>query len=195
MSHGVTVSLGLAEAHRHDAARLYLDAFGRKLGPILGTGDRAEAFLAKVLNLSQAISATEDGALIGLAGFHDENGGLVGGGFRDLVAVYGWPGAAWRTPALALFEREPKPDQLLMDGVVVAQAARGRGVGARLLDAVEAHATALGRSAIRLDVVDTNPRARALYVRKGFDPVGKQRMGPLAPIFGFSYSETMVKAI
>ena len=82
-----------------------------------------------------------------------------------------------------------------MDGVVVAEAARGCGLGGRLLDAIETHARAKGRRAVRLDVVDTNPRARALYVRRGFEATNKLRMGPLAPIFGFSYSETMVKAI
>lgn len=192
----VTVCVGLAEAHRTEAAQLYLEAFGRKLHPFLGRDTRAEEFIQSVISPSHALAATDEtGALLGIAGFHDERGGFIGGGLRDLAAVYGWIGALWRGMALSLFEREPEPHQLLMDGVVVNAVARGEGIGGLLLDAIEDHARALGRSAVRLDVVDTNPRARALYIRRGFSPIRKQRLGPLGQIFGFSYSETMVKEL
>lgn len=186
----------MPEPLRPAAARLYLEAFGAKLGPILGRGARAERFLEGVLRPGNALVAlSEEGALLGLAGFHDEGGGFVGGGAAELRAAYGGFGAFWRGAALALFERAPGPGELLMDGIVVAPEARGAGVGGALIEAMAARAARRGLSFVRLDVVDSNPRARALYARRGFE-AGEETGSPLLrPLFGFSRSLTMRRPV
>ncbi|QRK14067.1 GNAT family N-acetyltransferase [Archangium violaceum] len=81
--------------------------------------------------------------------------------------------------------REARPDELLLDGIAVDAAARGRGIGTRLL----AHAAHLARRAglrrVRLSVVDTNPRARALYERCGFVAGRTQDVSLLGTLYGF----------
>jgi ribosomal protein S18 acetylase RimI-like enzyme len=52
--------------------------------------------------------------------------------------------------------------------LAVLPAWRGRGVGSRLLDALETKARALGCCKVTLEVQENNARARALYGRKGF---------------------------
>lgn len=189
----MTISVGFPEHLRDAAAALYMEAFGAKLGPILGRGDRARDFLASVMSPRHAVAAvTQDGELLGLAGFHDERGALVGGGFRDLARAYGTLGALWRAPLLAIFEREPAPGQLLMDGVVVSPAARSRGIGRALLMRIAALAKETGRREVRLEVVDANPRARALYEKLGFESRSETGSSLLRPFFGFSRATTMV---
>lgn len=56
-------------------------------------------------------------------------------------------------------------------GMWVEPAARGRGLGARLLDALLARAEGLGRDVL-LHVSEGNAGARALYVARGFAPTG-----------------------
>lgn len=186
----------MPEPLRSAAARLYLEAFGAKLGPILGRGAQAERFLAGVLRPGNALVALSDErALIGLAGFHDDHGGFVGGGAAELSAAYGGFGALWRGAALSLFERGPGPGELLMDGIAVAPAARGLGLGSALIEALAAYAAARGLDAIRLDVVDTNPRARALYERLGFTAGEETGSSLLRPVFGFSRSLTMRRPV
>lgn len=190
------LTVGLAERHQSVAARLYLEAFDAKLGPILGRDDRAERFLAAVLRPANAVTAEDEtGALIGIAGFHGAEGGFVGGGYDDLRRIYGPIGAAWRIAALALFERAPANRQLLLDGIVVSPAARGRGVGGALLTRLKELAAETGYAEMRLDVVDTNPRARALYERRGFQAIAESGSKLLRPIFGFSRSTTMVLTV
>ena len=82
-----------------------------------------------------------------------------------------------------------------MDGIFVSNRARGKGVGTALLDAVCAEAKARGYSEVRLDVIDTNPRARALYERQGFVATDTQHLGLLRHVFGFKSSETMVWSV
>lgn len=191
-----TVSVGLPDQMRADAARLYLEAFRKKLGPIIGHDDRALTFLGNIMRPQAALVAiSDDGHLLGIAGFHDENGGFIGGGFRDMVRSFGYFGALWRAAALSVFEREPEPDELLMDGVVVHATARGKGVGTALLMRMNELARQMQKSQLRLDVVDTNPRARALYERQGFVATRATKAKILKPIFGFSSSTTMMLAI
>lgn len=181
---------------RRQAAQLYLDAFDKKLGPVLGRDDRAVGYLAQTLQLTKSIVALgPDGQLLGLAGFHDDRGGFVGGGFGDMKQHYGLFGAIWRGVLLSLFERAPPDDRLLMDGVVVTADSRGAGIGTELLNGVAQVARARELSAIQLDVVDTNPRAQALYERHGFAVAGQQSIWPLHWLFGFRKSTTMVKML
>ena len=49
--------------------------------------------------------------------------------------------------------------------------------------------------AMRLDVVDTNPRARQLYERKGFVAVSSNTYPLTQRFFGFSGSTTMMKTV
>jgi GNAT superfamily N-acetyltransferase len=143
-----------------------------------------------------AISAvSETGDLLGITGFKTDAGTFVGGEFSDLVRFYGWFGAAWRGYALSFLERPIEPGCLLMDGICVAPHARGQGVGTALLDAVAREAEARGLSDVRLDVIDSNPRAKALYERKGFIEGQTNELGPLKYIFGFKTATTMRLAV
>lgn len=187
---------GLPEGQRMRAAALFWDAFKGKLGPILGPRDKALAFLAPALQPGFAISALGTrGQLLGIAGIKTADGGLLGGGFDDLARVYGRWGAAWRGAALSLFERRITPDVLLMDGIFVAEDARGMGIGGALLDAITQEAAIRGKRAVRLDVIDDNQRARALYERKGFVAVETVKTGPLRHIMGFASATTMERKV
>lgn len=190
------LSPGFDRGERDHAARLFWQAFRDKLGPVLAPEEKALSFLSGALHPDFAISARDsEGRLLGLAGLKTARGGLVGGGWRDLARVYGWPGALWRGGALSLLERRVAPGTLLMDGIFVDETARSRGIGSALLHAVKARAAADGMSSIRLDVVDSNARARALYERHGFVAGEVTHIGPLHHLFGFRSSTEMRCAV
>ncbi|VAW23323.1 hypothetical protein MNBD_ALPHA11-2358, partial [hydrothermal vent metagenome] len=114
------------------------------------------------------------------------------GGFSSLVLSYGFFSALWRTVFLLVLEREIESDVLLMDGIAVTPDQRGNGIGSKLLDAIADHARQNGYKIVRLDVIDNNPRARALYERKGFELIRVEEMGPLKHLYGFSSAATMM---
>jgi ribosomal protein S18 acetylase RimI-like enzyme len=193
---GITVQLGLPAHLRADAVRLYWQAFGGKLGRVLGPERLAFALLDRVMRADHAIVALSDtGALLGVVGFKSPQGAFVGGGFADLWAIYGSFGTLWRAGFLWLLERDLDNDRFLMDGICVDDGARGQGVGTALLDAICAEGRKRGYPSVRLDVIDANPRARALYERQGFVPSRTSGIGPLQLIFGFSKTTTMVRSL
>ncbi|MGB7241176.1 MAG: GNAT family N-acetyltransferase [Sulfitobacter sp.] len=187
-----TISKGFDDTERPVLADLFWGAFGSKLGSVLGPSDRAKAFLAQVLDPSFAIVARNPkGQVLGVSGFKTANGAFVGGGLREFASVYGWLGTLWRVPALSLLERDVEEGALLMDGICVAETGRGQGIGTALLNAIKAEARVRNLAHIRLDVIDSNPRAEALYLREGFIAKEEQSMGPLRHIFGFDRSKRM----
>ncbi|NUB44748.1 GNAT family N-acetyltransferase [Fertoebacter nigrum] len=187
--------LGLPPQHRRAAAQLYWQAFGGKLNQVMGPEPRALAYLMRVIRPDHAIVALEGDRLLGLAGFKTWQGAFAGGGFDDLRAVYGLPGALWRSALLWCLQREIDNTHLLLDGICVDRSARSTGIGTALLAAICAEARQRGYPGVRLDVIDTNWRARALYERNGFVVTGTQRLGPLRHVFGFAAATTMVRQL
>lgn len=190
----VIVSKGFARNEQAKIATMYWQAFGQKLGRVMGPEHRAIAFINTVLDPTHALCARDEaGVLLGVAGFKTFDGALVGGTWRDLVRHYGWIGSTWRAALLALLERDTENERFLMDGVFVRDDARGMGVGTALLNAVSDEARERGYKEVRLDVIDTNPRARALYERRGFVAGANQQLGPLRYIFGFKSATIMTR--
>lgn len=178
---------------RDKVACLFWEAFERKLQPVMKPEEKALAFLELVADSAHAISAlSPDGRVIGVAGFKSAAGALIGGGLKEMCAVYGMVGGLWRGIVLSALERPMQPGTLLMDGIFVGKEARGQGVGSALLSSIKRKAIALDCSSVRLDVIDTNPRAKELYLRHGFVAESTSDMGPLHHIFGFREATTMI---
>jgi ribosomal protein S18 acetylase RimI-like enzyme len=185
--------LGLPPGQRAAAARLYWQAFGGKLGRVMGPEARALAFLNRVIREDHVIAALDGDILLGLIGFKTPGGAFAGGAMADLRAIYGVAGSLWRGALLQMLSREVDGERFLVDGICVAAEARGLGIGSALIEAICVEARARGYAEVRLDVIDTNHRARALYERQGFVALRTTAMGPLRHVFGFGAATTMVR--
>lgn len=190
------ISTGIPDHNKAEAAALYWQAFGEKLGFVMGPKYRAMQFIMRVMRSDHGICAhADDGRLLGVAGFKTAQGALVGGTFTDMRKVYGWVSASLRALLIATLERDVENKRFLMDGIFVAADARGQGVGTALLRELYAEAKRRGYQQVRLDVIDTNPRARALYLQEGFEEIETRQVGILRHIFHFNAATTMVRDV
>ncbi|KOT89927.1 molybdopterin-guanine dinucleotide biosynthesis protein MobC [Streptomyces sp. NRRL F-5755] len=191
----VTLRRGLPAGAEQQAAELYWGAFGRKLGPALNPPDQAVAFLAAHLNADRAVCALLDQRVVGLAGYQVDGRALTGGSAAAVLRAYGHLRGLHRLLLLALFERRPAPGQLVMDGIAVHTDLRGHGIGSLLIEEVAAVAAERRCREIRLDVIDTNPRAEALYRRRGFTAVRTRPTPCLRGLLGFGAVTTMCRPV
>ncbi|MFI6415984.1 GNAT family N-acetyltransferase [Streptomyces sp. NPDC050842] len=189
------VRRGVPEDGAARVAALYWEAFGRKLGAALNPPDKARAFLAAHLQHDRAVTALVDGEVAGVAGYRLDGRGLLGGGAGDVLSAYGVLRGLHRVALLALLERSPASGELVMDGIAVAPGHRGAGIGTMLLREIAAVAAEAGLRRLRLDVIDVNPRARALYERHGFVAVRTERTPYLRELMGFGAVTTMHRPV
>lgn len=186
---------GLPTGHEHAAAILYWQAFGAKLGKLLGPEQRGVEFFTATINPPSIFAAIgTDGMLLGVSAVQLNGKGFTDAGLTDLFKHYGL-GALWRIVPLAMLERSLPTDTLQMDGICVASAARGMGVGTALLEAVFQCARDNDLTKVTLDVINTNPRAKALYERRGFAATSTESTLILRPLLGFDSATRMVKTV
>ncbi|MFC4908601.1 GNAT family N-acetyltransferase [Actinomadura gamaensis] len=185
------IALGLPEEARRAAAELYWEAFERELTPVVG-GPHAVDTIADGLHLDRVIGAWDGGELLGIAAVRDRSGPVLEWDARRLRRDFGPLRGLWRTVLSTMLDAKARPGELLLDSLAVSSAARGKGVGTKLLQATVDEARRRGLRRVRLEVVDTNPRARALYERFGFRWDRTERTPYLRKLMGFSSVDDLV---
>jgi ribosomal protein S18 acetylase RimI-like enzyme len=187
----------LPETLRNQAGQIYYEAFRRKLQPLVGKPIETLRVLTAGLNLKMALGALVDGKLLGVAGLHSREGIFSRVILHDGIHHLGlWRGLyAWGVLNLFGAGANCPHDHLRIAALAVDAAARGQGLGSRLLEAVFDKARQEGFRAVRLEVVDTNHDARRLYERTGFAVVKTHSYPIKSDWMGFSSDHVMVKAL
>jgi len=174
-------------------ATLYESAFGPKFTVAVPERSKRIEILQRSFSPEFSFVVCDADVVVGLAGFKNDRGSLTGAlGLRGLIDVLGVFSGIRAAILFSVLERKPVPDELVMDGIVVDERYRGKGIGSRLLDAVLGFAAKNGFKQVRLDVIDSNPRARKLYEQKGFEATDSFSLPALKKIVGFSGVTTMI---
>ncbi|MCP4222763.1 MAG: GNAT family N-acetyltransferase, partial [Actinomycetia bacterium] len=129
----VLIAIGFGPEHRQAAANLYWNAFGRKLDHAIGPRDRGIGLIERGLDPSRAVAAFQEDELVGLAGFNLEGSALTTIRARDIIKEFGLWNGMRRVAWASILHREPQPDELLMDGIVVRADRQGHGIGTQLM--------------------------------------------------------------
>lgn len=188
----VVITRGFAPEEAPRVAALYWEAFGAKLRPILAP--HALLYVQDCLSPRSALCArqVEDNRILGVVGFATFEGAFMAGGEAQLRRHYGRFGASWRGALLNALLSPSEGQDFQMDGIFVAPEARGQGVGRALLQAFLAEGRARGYTRARLEVIESNSRAKALYLREGWQLEGQDDIGWLRHIYGFRRTDIMV---
>ena len=196
MTEAVNVVRKIPEIHRTQAVALYEEAFGNKFAAAIPAQSKRLELLHQAMDLEYAFGAIVDNTLVGLAGFSTASGSLTGGiTFKLLRETLGLLPALRAALVFSLYERKPKPEELLMDGIAVAAPYRGQGVGTQLLHALCQHGSTHSYKTLRLDVIDTNDAARRLYEREGFVATHTEHFEFLRKFLGFGAATTLVRQL
>ncbi|MFD2470604.1 GNAT family N-acetyltransferase [Amycolatopsis silviterrae] len=191
----VTLRRSIPAGAERRAAELCWGAFGRKLGPALNPPEKAVPFLAGQLRADRAVCAFAGGELVALAEYRLGGQAPAKGSAAAVLRTYGPLRGLYRLALLALFENRPKRGRLVLASIAVDPGFRGHGIGSLLVEEVSAIAAERGCREIRLDVIDANPRAKALYERLGFATVKTTRTPYLRRLMGFGAVTTMGRSV
>jgi ribosomal protein S18 acetylase RimI-like enzyme len=179
----IAIERGLPRELRAQAVEIFEDAFGSKMRMVVRDAEKRKSFMHGSFVAEHCVVARQGGTLLGMAGLSTKGapygGGLMGGSWdpRPYHELLGWVGALWAVWGNRLGDHRPRADEIYVDGIAVAPDARGLGIGTRLLNEIADIGSELGKGFVRLHVMDTNPRAQALYERVGYKVTGMPSFG------------------
>lgn len=185
----VSIQRGLLPELVSSAADLFVTALDEKLIPVLGNEAKAIAFIESIIVSNSCLSAVEDGRLLGVLAIQTNEQGFLNISLNNLRDHYGLLGGIRRAAGLILLQHIPKPAEIYIDGIVVADFARGKGIGTKLLDELMIFGGSQGFERVTLHVIDSNPRALKLYERLGFTIQKRSKLWPANRIIGWTFSE------
>lgn len=193
----ITIQRGFEDELRVPTARLFWEGFGDKLGFVLGDPTRAMLLLAEAFIPENVFIALDEDHVVGVMALRDIAD-------RECIDItpslmqkhYGvWSGRLRFWVMGLIFNTQPDQGELWVDSIAVATAARGQGIGSKLLNAAFQFAVENNYQAIGLEVVDNNPRAKALYERLGFEATTEKSIGIFERWVGFASYYRMVKRL
>ncbi len=171
------------------AIELFFTALNAKLKPILGNDHHLpREFLADIQPNSCFIAAL-DNQTVGILAVKDSAQGFLNPTFKTMKRLYGPLGGCIRLLKLALLDHSTADDELYIEGIAVDPEQRSKGIGASLMAMAEDRARSLGLKRVTLEVIDTNPRAEALYARIGFRPIKSELITPIRWLIPFPFRE------
>jgi ribosomal protein S18 acetylase RimI-like enzyme len=188
----ITISRSVPEEYREKAVLLFEQAFGEKISVAVNNKEQRLDLFSRSFDLNFAFAAISDGQLVGIAGFSIDGKSLTSKlEYADLIKTLGIVKGNWAALILSMFKRNANPNQLLMDGISVDENFRGQGIGKKLLNELISFAKESGFKSIRLDVINTNPRAKKLYEKVGFTEIKNDKYPYLKWLLGFSGSDEL----
>lgn len=153
-------------------------------------------FLEKSFKPELAIVALRNNHVVGIAGMAFNKGHFISPSLRIFMAEFGFfAGLLKYIIYMTIGVRPYDRGQLLLEAIAIAPNMRGMGIGTLLIEAIEDYAKKRSLTSVRLEVVDTNPKAKKLYDRMGFAETKINRYPFLKNIMGIQTISTMVKQV
>ena len=147
---------------------IFYDAFEQKIRALIKSREKAIAIYNRSLKNDQVFYALMDGNVVGLIGLHYKNKPFLEFKYRDLRKYFNPLQSYFIYRIYKLTSPKIKDDVLRIDSIAVDKSSRGLGIGTQLINKVFEFANNKGFNEVILEVINTNPKAKALYERIGF---------------------------
>lgn len=192
---GSQIAMGFEGAERDRVGSLYWEAFRQKLRPAFASDDAGLRVVRAAMRPERMLIARVNGTVAGACGFYENGIGAADLSWAVLRSLLPAGQALQAALVLCVLARRDAHRLLVLDGLCVDPVHRGAGIGTALLDAAEQRAVDRGLTAVRLSVIDRNPRAEALYRRRGFTAVDSGSLGLLGYVYGFDRYTVLEKQV
>lgn len=189
------IAIGFTELERDRVGDLYWEAFGKKLGVAFVNDATGAQATRAAMRPDRVLVARLDGAVAGVCGFYADGSGAAAFTWKGLLEILPFWQAIWASLALSVLARSERNGVLVLDGICVDPTLRGSGIGSALLGKATDYARERRLTAVRLSVIDDNPRAEALYRRRGFKSAGSGTIGWLRHLYGFNSYRVMEQKV
>ena len=189
MSNTVSIQIqsGIPEQQRITVATIFYESFQDKFARLFGDHRKAIQLISLIIREDRILSALIDGQVVGFAGLHYKGKHFLKFQITEIVRIYRLIALRVMLYFLITSFNVLNTNQLHLEVLAVNEHYRNHGIGTKLLHSTIAFAQQQGLSQIRLEVVNTNPKAKKLYERIGFQKVHDHKIScPFNLLTGFS---------
>ncbi|MHA1520778.1 MAG: GNAT family N-acetyltransferase [Promethearchaeota archaeon] len=198
MAFTIEIGNSLSEPQKDAILEIIYEAFEKKitnLELIPESKEQGLRIFKESANFEQCIIAFSQSTVVGGVGMSFRDRRFYKFRWKVLRKEFGTWGALWRSVIQAFSLGKLKDDEIYIGVIAVSKLYRGKGIGTQLLKAVEDYAREKGFKFITLEVINTNPRAHALYERFGFENIKERKFGAITKRAGFTSSFKMKKIL
>ncbi len=164
----IRLQWGLPEELHLSAATLIYDSFTQKFRYILGPRKKAIPFIVSQLQGEFGLAAIRNDELVGLAGAKTSTGELLNLRYGPWVRFYHVRVIRSIFVGTILWFERRSVGGLTLSNLSVKESAQGQGIGSRLIQEFIQFGREQGYRVIKLEVINSNIRAKSLYERFGF---------------------------
>jgi ribosomal protein S18 acetylase RimI-like enzyme len=186
----------LTDSFKNKFADIYFQAFGRKITALIKPESKAREIIIKSINYDVALYALDESEnLLGFLGYQTNSRKFTRYKYYNFREYYNPASAFLKWIILKLSIPRLKKTDIRIDSIAVDGGMRGKGVGSSLIEHFFNYAKSNNYKKIYLEVVDTNPEAKKLYCRLGFNTEKRVNFYFFARRAGFSAEDIMFKEI
>jgi ribosomal protein S18 acetylase RimI-like enzyme len=172
----IQIQLGIKQNQKISIAKIFYESFIEKLYRLFGDPQKAIKLFSKLLREDQILVAIKDNNLVGFVGLHYNKKHFIKFNFTEISRIYGIKAILATLYFLTNIFDTNQQKQLHLEVIAVDKKQRTKGVGTRLLLSTIEFAKLKGFNQIRLEVINTNPKAKKLYEKTGFKKIKDRKI-------------------
>ena len=189
----IKIIRNLPESSKIRASELVYEAFQKKINSVIKEKEKAIRIITKSINYSAGFYAVYENSLVGIAGTQSKGNRFIKVKFSYFHEEYEFFKALIKK---IYFNFDSigtiKNDELELTALSVQKEMRSRKIGTKLINSIILYAKNNGYKKVILTVVDTNPLAKKLYEKIGFNKHKTKKYGFLTRSAGFKEVTHMV---
>ena len=187
---------GLPPSLTEEALKIYYDAFCKKINPLVGNKEKAIPFIKKTTDFNACFYAVMQDKVLGLAGIQDKDNNFTRSiRFNKLLKEFNLFRALLIKYIYGFKTSKVDNGVIRIDSIAVAIKTRGMGIGTALNNEVFRYALDKGLDSVKLEVVNTNPKAKKLYDKLGFKVIKEVKYGFITKRAGFTSEFIMSRKV
>jgi ribosomal protein S18 acetylase RimI-like enzyme len=188
----VKLQLGVPKNQRIRVAKIYCENFQDKIKLIFGNNEKAKTLIASSIQDDRILVALIDDVVVGFAGLQYTKKSYLELKMNQIVRIYGLATLLVFLFIIIDFFNKPKSHQLHLDTLAITSEEQSKGIGTKLLKSTINNAKIKKFSQIKLEVIQTNSKAKKLYKRIGFKTAKVTKIPcPFNYLIGFRSFEEM----
>ncbi len=164
----VKLQWGVPEALRLSVASLIYDSFEKQFQYTIGPRQKGISFIADSLQSEFGLVAFQENDFVGIGGAQTDKGELIQIRFSRWIRTYHIRAMRSFFIGFPFWYERRESGVLTLTTLSVKEDARGQGIGSQIVKEFIRYGSVNGFHTLKLEVVNSNTRAKALYDRLGF---------------------------